>query len=137
MTTRLATLEDIPSLIEMGRAFHEAKQGKYPFQESDCEHFFQSLVQSPVSAVFIAPKGFICGTLAGAPTNQEYQTAFELFWWSEAKSGAPLREHFERWARSKGCAEVVFSFPEQEKIVGRMLARVGYKPETIAVRKGL
>lgn len=134
---REAESKDVPALVRMGEAFHAAKQDRYGFQAIDCEAFFKGLIASPNAAVFVASDGFICGATATAPTNSTYKTAFELFWWSEGRSGIRLRRAFEKWAMQQGCEEVVFSYPANEAVVGSMLERSGYELETLAVRKAI
>lgn len=131
---RRATLEDIPDLVDMGRKFHAAKQNLYPFVSDDTIAFFAGVIES--GAVFRSDSGFIAGTAAGAPSNQSYKTAYELFWWSESRGeGRRLRQAFEEWAQSVGCKDVVFSHPEDERIVNKMLIRAGYVPQTRMLRR--
>lgn len=134
---RRATADDIPHLVGMGGQFHAAKQGKYEFRADDCARFFAGLIGNPAAVVFVAPDGFICGAASPAPTNSAYVTAYELFWWSQGRSGIRLRKMFERWAAESGCSEVVFSHPENEAAVGKMLLRAGYAPETRVLRKAV
>jgi hypothetical protein len=130
-------MADIPALVDMGRAFHEAKQDRYEFYVDDCAAFFEGLIGNPGAVVFITKGGFICGAIAPAPTNNQFLSAFELFWWATDKSGLKLRVALEEWAAEMGCAEVIFSHPVSEAVVNKILLRAGYEPETAALRKAI
>ena len=135
MSVRKAEAGDIPALVEMGRRFHEAKQDAYPFDADSTAEFFASLI--PGGGVFISPGGFIAGAIAGAPSNKEYLTAYEVFWWSEDKSGSALLRAFEQWAKDSGCADVKVSHPAPERGVNAILRRKGYADAEISMEKTL
>lgn len=126
MTIRLATEEDIPRLVAMGRKFHEAKQSDYDFVEQDTAQFFANVIAGGV--VFVCKNGFIAGVISGAPSNSHFRTAYEVFWWSEGKSGLKLKRAFEGWAADNGCQEIKFSHPVGEDRVSAILERSGYEP---------
>lgn len=123
---RKAEPGDIPALVEMGRRFHEAKQDDYEFVAEDTARFFAGVIEGGVC--FIAEDGFLAGAIAPAPSNASYLTAYELFWWSEGRSGVRLRRAFESWAQEHGAADVKFSHPEGEETVARIMDRAGYEP---------
>ena len=134
---REATSADIPVIVEMARRFHEAREDRFAFNPEDTARFAANLIASPVGVVLISERGFISGAVMGAPGNAANLTAHELFWWAEDRQGLRLLRAFEEWARDMGCADVVVSFPAGDGVVGRILERGGYEPETMAVRKGL
>lgn len=134
---RPANKEDVPRLVELGRRFHEAKQDQYPFDPADTAGFFNGLISSPAGIVLVTDGGFICGALVPAPSNSEWVTAFELFWWAEDRSGLRLLKGFEQWASDMGASEVKFSHPETETRVGEVLTRAGYAPSERVYGKAL
>lgn len=110
----------------MGRRFHKAKQDAYVFDADSTAGFFAGLI--PGGGVFISPGGFIAGAIVPAPSNREYLTAYEIFWWSEDKTGGALLRAFEQWATDSGCAEIKVSHPSNEAGVNVILRRKGYAP---------
>lgn len=129
---KLADVDDIPALVEMGRRFHEQTQD-IPFCTFSMAEFFKSLMQSGI--VFIHGQGFICGAIGPFPSNRDHLTAHEVLWWSEDGQGAELRKAFEVWATGIGCQEIEFSHPANTPAAGRMLRRAGYSRKTEAWTK--
>lgn len=132
---RVAWPEDIPALVEMGRALHETAKA-YPFVEKDCAAFFKAAIEAPEMIVFRTDGGFICGTVIPQPQNNSHRVAYEIFFWSGDKTGKALREAFEEWGVSQGCKEIEASYPAGSGAAS-FFERAGYTPVTQIVGKDL
>lgn len=130
---RPATQADAVSILGMARRFHE-QELTTEFCADRVREILIPLLDG--GGVFITPAGFIAGMAVQNVSDKEL-TAHEVLWWSEDGRGADLRRAFENWAHEVGCSAVEISHPSQKKAVGRLLGRVGYKPQTDILRKVL
>lgn len=131
---RQATAEDIPQLVEMGRAFHDHSGMPFAFNEVACERFITGLVAG--GGVFIGPNGMIGGTLAPAYADPGWLMAVEFSWWAKG-NGLGLLAAFEKWAADMGAQEVRMTSLARLERAGRILELKGYEPVEISYRKVL
>lgn len=140
MTVRLATVEDIPALVEMGAKFHASeKEATVAFHQEGAAQFFASLVASPQACLFTDGQGFICGVMSGLPwLDPAFVTANEMLWWS-AGDGAALFKAFEDWAEAQGASQITFSHRHSDRTatLARLYRMRGYEPYEHYYRKAL
>lgn len=114
--SRNATLEDMPELLEMARAFHDHSNPAWPYSEKGMRGFFEALIQSPQGLVLIS-HGFLAAVKQPNPLNQDWVIANEILWWGDAG----LFRRFKKWAQDAD--ERRFSCPPEalaNKFFGRM-----------------
>ena len=110
---RIATVEDIPELLEMSMKFIDLTPHTKYASEMAVDRLLETLVTSGVDkAVVFIHEGK--GMIAGAVTQYlfgPYTMAVEIGWWIDPEhrksgAGAELLEAFEYWAKQLGCAMV-------------------------------
>lgn len=86
---RMATEEDIPRIVEMGRSFWELTDYRsVPYDPGSIEHWSRVMISQELLLVaeadgeVIASVGAVCAPLLG---NVQFRVASELFWWVEPK----------------------------------------------------
>jgi GNAT superfamily N-acetyltransferase len=134
LTTRPATVADVPALVAMGQQFlaassYHAHLASNPDQMAT---FATSLIDSPNGAVFVLdhdgrPVGVIGLVVFAHPLSGE-RMASECFWWAgdEARGhGLSLLHAAEAWAREQGAERLQMVAPEPR--VGRLYRRFGYQ----------
>lgn len=136
---RAATLDDIPSMVDMGRHFFEAS-GYADITRYDAESFAQTLTRAMDStdAVFlVVEKDHLVG-MAGALLypfyfNLTHRTAQELFWWVEPEHrgvGSALFDAMTAEIQKRGAESlsmVALETLEPEK-VGAFYQKRGFRP---------
>ncbi len=126
---RRATEADLPDLVSMGRAFHEAVQPAWPLSEAGLAGTLRALMQG--GYVARTDGGFIAGVLQGNPIAEGWLVAKEFLWWAEDGQGMALRRGFREWARENGAQEVQWSCPAGNERVRRLYARSAVETEAI------
>lgn len=128
---RLATLDDIPFMVDMGRKFHAYSQ--WVQYAEYCPHrtaqMLQGLIESDEGFAAVKHDGLICGCLAAMPYLKDFIVAHEMFWWS-ASNGMDLLRMFEAWAQEKGASAIAVSHAvaRRGKALERVFVRNGYTP---------
>lgn len=131
---RQATPADIPTLVEMGRRFHEGARQPFGYDEDAAALFAQGLVNSPAGCALISETGMILGVLSPAYCRPNWQMAVEMAWWAE-RGGLALLRGFEEWAVKQGASEVRMTSLAALPRADRLLTRLGYSPAEISYRK--
>lgn len=113
MTVRLAEVEDIPTLVAMGKKFHAITDYQFiPYDEATAENLMLTAIDHGLCAV-CCKEGKIIGMLVGmkAPCilNQNIMIGTELAWWIEPEyrgSSAAIRllDFIEQQAKNMGLA---------------------------------
>lgn len=93
---RKATLDDMPRLMEMGRAFHAAVRPEWPWSDDGFADLMRRLMKS--GHVTITDGGFMAGVKMAHPVNPHWWVAHELLWWAEDGSGPQHFKAFRKWA---------------------------------------
>lgn len=128
---RPASLDDIPSLLAMGREFHAASGLPFSFDEAAMGRVLAGLIGSDQAVVLMTDRGVIGGALNPAYCDPSWIMAVELFWWAKGDGLALLRA-FEDWAKEAGASEVrmtsIYDLPRADAI----LRRKGYRPLEIS-----
>lgn len=124
---RRATADDLPRVVELGAAFHAySPYLDIPFDADGFGAFARKLIEG--GAVFLSDDGMVGGLLVPLYFNPAVVMGAELFWWA-GKTGKPLREAFEAWARGEGAQGVQFSglTDQREETIRKVFARAGYE----------
>jgi N-acetylglutamate synthase-like GNAT family acetyltransferase len=134
MKIRVATLADVPRMLEMGARFLEGSRYRRflnlnPQQQTQ---LVTELVQQDTANVFIAEQdatvvGMFGLTLSTNPFDG-VRTAMEMFWWVEphhrGSTGLRLLRTAEAWAKAAGAERLYMVVPTSD--VGSLLKRLGY-----------
>lgn len=132
---RTATHDDIPRLVEMGAAFHDASGQPFSYNEDATELLLKSMIDLPTATVIRSDNGLIGGMLNPAYCDPSWIMAVELFWWATDKQGVKLLSAFEEWAKSQGAHEVRMTTLEDMPGADKIMARRGYKATEISYQR--
>jgi GNAT superfamily N-acetyltransferase len=147
---RLATVEDLPGLLEIGQLFanecHLERLGTY--DPESCEHTLRFLIQHHVLIVADGEAGLLgCAAAVIGPWlwNNDITQASEIFWWvypevRKAGVGKNLLEALEAESRNRGATliSMVAMGSSMPGAVAAMYTNAGYVPqETHYVKKVL
>lgn len=137
---RVASTNDIPRLIEMGRRFFLEASVLEPvmFDDDSFSRTLNKLITDEGGSVFVAEEdtiiGFIGGMVYPMFFNAAHLTGQEMFWWVEPDhrkgAGGKLRGALEEWARVKGAKSFTMVALESNRpeAVAAIYKRVGYMP---------
>lgn len=136
MDIRMVGPDDVPALIEMGKAFYET--GKLPgeFDADTFVAFWEASIQEGRGVIIMGeregvPVGTLGALLFADPCNGAL-VAQELFWWvnDDARGNGSLRlvQAFEAWAKGVGASRVVMTaiYGLREEAIGRIYESRGY-----------
>jgi hypothetical protein len=132
---RRATLDDMPDIVRFGAEFLSV--GPYAWVPIDDVAFPAAAARMiEHGAIFLAEDGMIGGVIYQFWFNPAVTMAAELFWYSP-KKGRALRDAFEDWGRSMGCAAITCSglANEREPTVRKLFGRAGYDVTEVAFVK--
>lgn len=132
---RRATLDDMPRILDLGAEF--LSFGPYAWVPLDRDAFAESAAKMiEVGVIFLAEDGMLGGVFYPFYFNPSIKLAAELFWYSP-KNGRELREAFEDWAKSEGCAGVTCSglANDRETTIRKLFGRAGYEATEVAFVK--
>jgi len=112
---KIATLDDIPRMLELGRELHEESRfSAYPFNEEKTNKFFETVIDNGDNCVFLSVKnGEIVGGFIGGVAPHwscDFVSAFDytLFIHKSHRNGTTaikLIIAYEDWAKSMGVDE--------------------------------
>lgn len=138
MMLRLATPEDMPSLIKLAVTF--IRQSPYkdePYDEDEIRDLLSILLRDRNKGIVVLlmkddlPVGFIGGMLTKMFFSKD-PLATEIFWWVDpqyrTRKSLLLKEAFEFWAKRVGAKYISLSSPAQDPRVARFYERTGYIP---------
>lgn len=130
----IATLADVPRIVEMGARFHAQANLPSQYDRDAVAVFVSGLVAGQGSVVIASDSGMICGLLAPHYCDPDWVMAVELAWWATS-GGLALLSAFEEWARERGAKEIrmttLCALDRAEKII----TRKGYAPTEISYSK--
>jgi len=132
---RLATMDDVPRLVEMGVEFmcSVPPYSAWTPKPEVLETTARAMIQSEAQDVFVADmSGGVVGMLGVAtyrhPLTGEL-TATEMFWWVSpawrGRTGLALLRAAERWAASHGAGRLQMIAPNPD--VARIYEQRGYE----------
>ena len=132
---RKATPDDLPRVIELGRAFQAySPYRNLPFDDEAFGEFCAGVMEAGV--IFLSEDGFLGGLLNPMYFNPSVIMAVELFWWA-GSTGRQLRQAFEEWAQENGAQGCQFTglADEREPTIRKVFARAGYRACEVAFMK--
>lgn len=143
---RSATLDDVPAILDLGRAFYAALGAGAPLDDARCEALVRSLIVVPEGWLqVVEDRGALVGALAAAewmPLFTAEKQAAELGWWiaSGSRGGlaAPrMLRDLESWAKGRGCTSLVLSslIGLKGDAVRQMYERAGYTAREMRFEK--
>jgi hypothetical protein len=136
---REATPDDMPALLERGRAFFDYSPWKrLDYDETAVESTFAHLMSSPEGVIFLSDDGLCGGLVNGLYFSPSTRIAVELFWYAPSE-GTELREAFEGWAKDQGAEAVQFSAlgDGRRAATERLYRMAGYQVSETAFLKNL
>lgn len=131
---RAAAHDDIPALLEMGRAFHAASGMPFAFDVDVMTGVFTRMIDADEATVLMTDRGMIGGMLNPAYCDPSWVYAVEMFWWARG-DGLALLHAFEEWAQNAGASEVRMTSLAALPRADGILRRVGYAPAEISYSK--
>ncbi len=133
---RRATVEDIPAIVEMGRAFHSYSPWNHvPYDDDATGLFAANVIQNGV--IFLTDEGMCGGVITPFYFAPSFKLAVEMFWWAP-KHGRGLRKAFEAWAQENGATAVQFSAlsDKRSEAVNAVYTRAGFeRAETAYIKR--
>ncbi len=133
---RRATVEDIPRIVDMGRAFHSYSPWRHvPFDPHATGDFAASIIRNGV--IFLTEDGMCGGCITPFYFSPDYKLGVEMFWWAP-KHGRELRKAFEAWAQENGATAVQFSAlsDNRSEAVNAVYTRAGFeRAETAYIKR--
>ena len=134
MGLREATVDDLPQIVAMGRAFREAHYAEFIVENVPrMETQARALIEGESSLLLVAegPSGLVgmIGMMLFPHFLSGELVAGELFWWVDPDhrgfAGLRLLKQAEKWAVEHGAARIQMIAPTLE--VGRIYRRLGYQ----------
>lgn len=127
---RRATVDDVPRLLEMGRAFSaKARLVEHVgYDPASMEATFRAMIENG-HPVFVSDTGAIGALCLPHPFNGEHIAASELFWWSEGRDGLALLGALDAYCREQchSLRMITLHAVEPER-TGRLYERKGFAP---------
>jgi len=139
---RVATVDDMPALIEMGRRFHAASPwADMPINEAHLTAHLTGFIEGDNSVVFVLEDltGGV-GLFVSPVYFSDHTVAQEVFWYCESpRNGRGLLEVAELWAANMGASRMSMICLEGKntEIVGKLYERRGYRPTEHTYMKAL
>ncbi len=127
---RPATLDDIPAIMEMGKAFADEAgvTERVGWDHNSVESLLEGILGSPDGILLVGDRSFIGGVVAPHPFNQHHRVFMEFFWRSHGREGLKLLKEAERLAKKRGAHGSIMigmaDMPDLERFYGR----IGYRP---------
>ena len=141
---RPATIEDIPQIVSMGRAFLSST----PYREALVENIDQIaatsrfLIESDQGVIFVVDEQDGLSGMIGMLLFRHHFSgelvAGELVWWMDHEhrgTGVRLLKQAEQWAARNGAQRIQMIAPNED--VGRIYQRLGYAPIETAYQRTL
>ncbi len=136
-TIRLATVDDIPWLIQELRKFSEffgTRKSLFPTDDNEASYLLERLVESQPFVIAengVGPMGFMAGALEPHLFNAEIMTLTELFWWvtpehRQSRAGAILFNWFIDLG-NKHADWIVMTLEADSPVNPRTLGRRGFR----------
>jgi hypothetical protein len=125
---RQATLEDIPALLVMGKAFADEAgvTARVGWDNDSVAEMLEGLILSDDGIVLVSDKGMIGGFVAPHPFNRNARLFSELFWRAEDGNGLALLAEAERLASERGASRSVMVAMDGMERTQRLYGRLGY-----------
>lgn len=138
LKTRLATVEDVPRILEMAKDFFSySVYSGVEYDEEAVRVLVEHLLED--GCVFVSERGFIAGALVPLLFAPQFLIAQEIAWWAPAGGGRELRTMFEDWAEAMGARVVQMSTLSNANAakLASNLSENGYVPVEIQYLKAI
>ena len=131
MTQRMATPEDIPAIVALGKKFHgmSPHRDMGEFDEAGIARMLAFMIESPQSVVLVNGTGVIGATYAPIYFCPSQWMCEENYWYADA-GGAELLDGLIEHARGWGATHICLSTLENRmsRVIDRLLTRKGFTP---------
>lgn len=128
---RLATLDDIPAIVALGKKFHAMSPHKdmADYDEEGIARVVAFMIESPQSVVLFNGAGVIGATYAPIYFSPSQWMADENYWFSDTRGGLELLEGLIEHAKGWGASHLRLSTLENDKssVIDRLLTRKGFR----------
>ena len=125
---RRAGIEDIPALLEMGRAFADEAgvTARIGWDDESVSDLLKALIESEDGIVLVSERGMIGGYVAAHPFNRNVRMFVELFWRAEDGHGLALLKAAEAQSEALGAVKSVMVAMDGMERTSRLYGRLGY-----------
>lgn len=126
---REATLEDMPEMVRLGKAFHERMvYNTRPFDAASFEEALTGYVESPHVGIWIGDKAMAVAMVGTHPATGHLM-ASELLLYSEgARQGLALLKEMKNWAKAKGASDLILTDQMNMRDLAALYERAGAFP---------
>lgn len=126
---RAATLDDIPAVLVMGKAFADEAgvTAKVGWDDDTVTVLLTHLVESPDGVLFVGDNGMIGGLVFPHPFSGKLVFQ-ELFWRAHGGEGLKLLKVAEDYAASRGAERSIMIGIDTMPSIDRLYARLNYEP---------
>lgn len=126
---RAATLDDIPAVLVMGKAFADEAgvTAKVGWDDDTVAVLLTHLVESPDGVLFVGDNGMIGGLVFPHPFSGKLVFQ-ELFWRAHGGEGLKLLKVAEDYAASRGAERSIMIGIDTMPSIDRLYARLNYEP---------
>lgn len=137
-STRLAVLDDLDQLLELGRLmFMESQYAKMEFDAEFCRLFIKQFICNDDSCIVVAERegvilGGVLGTLTPFYFSPLLQAEISCFFVHPDRRGGiatlKLLHGFKTWAKNRGAVGVYTQVVSGHPTAGRFYAKMGFEP---------
>ena len=126
---RHATVDDIPWLLVMGRAFAEdaGVVSRVGWDDASVTDTLETLIEDENGILLVSERGMIGGLLSPHPFNHAVMVFAELFWRAEDGQGRALLNEAEYIARERGANVSAMIAMDGMDRTKRLYGRLGYE----------
>ena len=129
MTVRVATLDDVPALMELAHLEHAVSRfSGVPFEDEQASATFRRFLTELHTVVFKSDRGFLMGLVQPLPFSRRWM-AYEVAWLALDGEGLQLLRAFEGWAARMRAVEVVvhnYAGIVEPQIFAKVMQRKGF-----------
>ena len=137
MTVQLATVEDLPAMVELAAQEHAMSLwASMPFDAQACEQTMRGFIDGHGKTALFNGSGYLLGLVQSAGFSGA-RVALEYAWYAK-EGGMALLQEFEEWAQRMGAyAVVVHDMSGQYRLGAVLQRRKGYDLLGASLRKML
>lgn len=129
---RDAGVDDIPAIMEMGKAFADdaGVTAAVGWCDESVRHLLKVMIESPDGILLVDDKvtGMIGGVVHAHPFNQQCRVFVEMFWRSYGGQGVRLLKAAEKAAATRGATRCVMIAMQGMQSATKFYERAGYTP---------
>ena len=127
---RPAELEDIPGLLEMGKAFADEAgvTARVGWDDESVADMLAVLIEEEDGILLVSERGMIGGVVSPHPFNRAVKVFTELFWRAEDGNGLALLAAAEKLAAERGAVRSFMVAMDHMDRTRKLYSRIGYAP---------